>query len=173
MRNAKLIAISAIASAFATVFLTFGNWFTTFSLSGAFTASLCMMLPIAKKSYKGAVLAYLSTVVLTGVFSGFFTRWEALLPFAVFSGLHPTVNYFLEERKVNKILAVVLKDIWFVGTLLLTQLLTKIYVGENEFINKYIYPILIIAGALVFPLYDHLMGIFQRSVITIIKRLNL
>ncbi len=173
MRNAKLVALSAISAAFATIFLTIGNWFTSFSLSGAFMASLCIMLPLSKKSYKSALLTYLAALLLSGVFSGFFTRWDALFPFAVFAGLHPIANYFVADKGINKILALAVKDVWFVGALLLTQLLTRIYVGENEFLNEYIYPILLVAGAVFFPLYDYVAGTFQRSVDIIIKRLKL
>ena len=178
MKNAKVIALSAVTTALATVFLVIGNWFPTFSLSGAFMASIVMMMPLAKKTYKGAILSYLATVLLTGIFSGFFTRWDALFPFALFSGLHPIVNYFFSERSfsnklIAKILFVIIKDIWFVGVLIATHFLFEVYTGEVEFIRTYIVPILLIGGALIFPLYDYLMTRFQQMVNIIIIRFKL
>ena len=178
MKNAKVIALSAVTTALATVFLVIGNWFPTFSLSGAFMASIVMMMPLAKKTYKGAILSYLATVLLTGIFSGFFTRWDALFPFALFSGLHPIVNYFFSERSfsnklIAKILLVIMKDIWFVGVLIATHFLFEVYTGEVEFIRTYIVPILLIGGALIFPLYDYLMTRFQQMVNIIIIRFKL
>lgn len=173
MKNAKVIALSAITAAFATVLLVLGNFFTALSLSGAFLASIVMMMPLAKNSYKGAIFAYLAAVILTGIFSGFFTRWDALLPFAVFTGLHPIVNCFLESKNFNKIAGVIIKDVWFVGALVLTHVITKIYVGDNDFINTYIFPILIIGGAILFPVYDYIMASFFRMVVALIRRLKL
>ena len=173
MKNAKMVALSAISTAFATVFLVIGNWFTSFSLAAAMYASVAIMLPLSKKSYKGAILCYLASVILTGIFSGFFTRWDALLPFAAFCGLHPVVNSFLKEKKVNKVLAFAVKDVWFVGALVLTHVFTKLYIGDNEFINKYIFPIIIGGGALVFWLYDYVMGKLQTVVSALVVRLKL
>lgn len=171
MKNAKIIALSAVTTAFAVIFLVVGSYFPTLSLSGAFMASLTMMIPLSKKSYKGALLCFLATSILSMLVSGF--RWDAVFPFMAFTGLHPIANYFIKERNLNRILFTVLKDIWFVGAVVLTQLITKLYVGENEFLNKYIYPVLIIGGAIVFPLYDFLMMGFQRSIVAIINRLKL
>jgi len=178
MKNARMIALSSVTTALAVTLLTLGNWFPTLSLSGAFMASLVMMIPLAKNSTKGALFSFFATVILTGVFSGFFTRWDALLPFAIFSGLHPTVNYYFGEkhffkRPLGKVLFILIKDVWFVGALVLTQLLVEVYTGEVEFIRRYLYPILIVAGALIFPLYDLLMTRFQRMTIIIIKRFKL
>ena len=178
MKNAKIIALSAVTTALATVFLVIGNWFPTFSLSGAFMASVVMMMPLAKKTYKGAILSYLATILLTGVFSGFFTRWDALFPFALFSGLHPIVNYFFFERSFSnkiaaKILFIIVKDIWFVGVLIATHFLFEVYTGEVEFIRKYIVPILLIGGALIFPFYDYIMTRFQQMINVIIIRFKL
>lgn len=173
MKKSKIVVLSALSSAFATVFLVVGNFFPELSLSGAFLASLSMMPILTKRSYRGAVMAYLSTIILAGIFSGFFVRWDALFPFAVFLGLHPLVNVILEDKKVNKIVAIIIKDIWFVISLTLIHLVTKLYIGDNDFINKYIYPILIIGGALIFPLYDYYMKYMFKLMEKIIKRLKL
>ena len=178
MKSAKMIALSAVTTALATVLLVIGNWFPTLSLSGAMLASVVMMIPLAKNSYKGAILSFIATVLLSGIFSGFFTRWDALFPFAVFSGLHPIANFFFSQRsfannKVAKVIFIIIKDIWFVGVLVATHFLFEVYTGEVEFIRKYIVPILIIGGGLVFPFYDYVMTRFQQMIGMIIIRFKL
>ena len=173
MNKSKVVVLSALSSAFATISLVVGSYFPNLSLAAAFTASVFMMLVLVKRSYKGGIMAYLSTVILSGIFTGFFTRWDALFPFIIFMGLHPLVNVFLEDKKVNKIVAIIAKDIWFVVSLTLMHLLTKVYIGDNEFINTYIYPILIVGGALIFPLYDYMMEWFFKTLENIMKRLKL
>lgn len=178
MKSSRVIALSAISTAFTTIFLVIGNWFPTFSLSGAYMASLFMMIPLAKDTYKGAFLSYFATVILTGVFSGFFTRWDALFPFAVFTGIHPIVNrFFTSKGYVNtvlkKVLFIIIKGIWFIGTLILTHFLFEIYTGEVEFIRKYIVPIMIVGGALVFPAYDFVMTRLQTLTVAIVNKFRL
>ena len=52
MKNSKLIALSAIATAFSLIFLVLGATIPALDYSGIFMASLCVMLPLAKKSAK-------------------------------------------------------------------------------------------------------------------------
>ena len=173
MKSAKIVALAAMTSAVATIFLVIGNWFPTFSLSGALMASVTMMLPLSKKSYKAAIFSYLATVLLTGMFSGFFARIESLLPFALFSGLHPVFNEFWAEKKLNKALGFMIKEVWFVLSAFLCELLLGLFIGEIEVVNKYIYPIILIGGALAFPLYDMCIKYFQKAVKIIVARLKL
>ncbi len=173
MKESKIVVLSALSTAFATIFLVVGSYLPDFSLAAAFMASISMMPILIKRSYKGGILTYISTVLLAGIFSGFFTRWDALFPFISFMGLHPLVNTFFKEKKVNKFVALIIKDIWFVAALSLMHLITKLYIGDNEFINTYIYPILIIGGALIFPLYDYMMDWFFKTLENIMKRLKL
>ncbi len=173
MKESRVVVLSALSTAFATIFLVVGSYLPDLSLAAAFTASIAMMPILVKRSYKGEILAYVSTVLLSGIFSGFFTRWDALFPFISFMGLHPLVNAYLKEKKVNKIIALIIKDIWFVIALTLMHLITKLYIGDNEFVNTYIYPILIVGGAVLFPLYDYMMDWFFKTLENIMKRLKL
>ena len=173
MKIAKVVALSAMTTAIATIFLVIGNWFTTLSLTGALMASVTMMLPLAKKSYKAAILSFIATVLLTGMFSGFFARVEALLPFVFFSGLHPVFNEFWADKKLNKVLGFIIKELWFLLSVFLCELLLDLFIGENEIINQYIYPIILIGGAVLFPVYDYLMGYFRKAVGIIVARLKI
>lgn len=171
MKSGRQVAYAAVATALATVFLVTGELFVTLSLSAAFMASLAMMLPLSKKSYTGAILSYIATAVLSLLIAGF--RFEAVLPFAAFCGLHPTVNVFCEDKKVNKLLATVIKDVWFTGVVLLTYFLTDFTVGGNEFLREYIVPVLIVGSLVCFPFYDYAMLLFQRKLDVLIKKLKL
>ena len=95
------------------------------------------------------------------------------VPFAAFGGLHPIVNCFVEDKKINKIIALVVKDAWFVGACLLTFFVTDLTVGGNEFVEKHIVPIIIIGGAVFFVAYDYIFMFFQKKTNEIIERLKL
>ena len=56
MNNSRLIALSAIATALSIVCLVLGAYVDVLEYSALFMASLCSMLPLAKKSVKAAVL---------------------------------------------------------------------------------------------------------------------
>lgn len=171
MKPSRVVAYSAVTTALATVFLIIGEFFPTLSLSAAFMASLVIMIPLAKKTYLGAVLAYIASALLALLLTGF--RFQAVLPFAVFGGLHPIVNCFVEDKKINKIIALVVKDAWFVGACLLTFFVTGLTVGGNEFVEKHIVPIIIIVGAVFFVAYDYTFMFFQKKTNEIIERLKL
>ncbi|HBK02759.1 MAG TPA: hypothetical protein DDY77_07010 [Clostridiales bacterium] len=171
MKPSRVVAYSAVTTALATVFLIIGEFFPVLSLSAAFMASLTIMIPLAKRTYLGAILSYLASAILALLLTGF--KFEAVLPFAAFCGLHPIVNRFVEDKKINKILAVIVKDVWFVGACLLTFFLTDFTIGGNEFVEKHIVPIIIIGGAVFFVAYDYLFGLFQKKTDEIISRLKL
>ena len=98
--------------------------------------------------------------------------------YALFFGLHPTVNFIIREKKFNKIIGAILKAVWFVGALLLvytffSSFLTEGTILEREDVKKYVYLILTVGGALLFILYDLLMTRFQKFVDMTVARLNL
>ena len=92
MKKGRVIALSALTSAFGVIFLTFGAYFSTFDLSCLFMSTVSMMLPLSKDYVKGAFLSYLAIIFL----SIFLVAGKLYLPilFAVFFGLYPIVNYF-------------------------------------------------------------------------------
>ncbi len=172
MKRSGLVALSAIAVAFSVILLSLGAYVPVLEYSAIFMASLCVMLPLSKKSIKAALLTYVATSLLSALLIG--GRWEVLVPYVVFFGLHPIVNRFLEGKKVNRVVAVVLKDVWFVGTLLLVNLLfVEFFAFETEWAQKYIVQILAIGGALIFIVYDFLACRFQRAIDIMVARLRL
>lgn len=171
MKKSKIIAISALSSGFIVILLTVGAYFPTFDLSCLFMASLVTMLPLSKNSYPGATLAVIASSILSLFVSGF--RFQIVLPFFLFFGFHPLVNHLAQKKKFNKWITLAVKDVWFVLTLLLMQFLSEIIAIDIESIERFIYPILIVGGALAFFVYDWFMLRFQTYTDLLIKRLKL
>ncbi|HBF86853.1 MAG TPA: hypothetical protein DDW54_04145 [Clostridiales bacterium] len=176
MKNSKLIALSAISAALAVIFMTLGAFFAPFDISCMFMASMCMMLPLAKKSLRAAIMTYLASAVLCALFF-IAVKFEIVFGFVAFFGLHPIVNYFCREKKLNKILCEIVKAVWFVGFVVLLYVLSKNFlfddtVLENEIFQKYAYAIIICVSAAVFFVYDFVIMHFQRLVDLMISRLK-
>lgn len=137
------------------------------------------MLPLAKKSAKAGLMTYVATLCLSCLLVGATTsRWEIVIIYALFFGLHPTVNYFFREKKLNVVLATLIKTVWFVGVLILiynlfTDFLFDASFLQKEWVKKYIYLILAGGGAVGFILYDFLMVRFQRLVDIQVSRMKL
>ena len=171
MKNAKVIALSAVSAAVALLLLIAGAFFEILDLSCLFFASLAIMLPLTKDSRAGAFLAYLASAILGFVLTGM--RLQIIIPYVLFFGLHPIVNDFLQKKNVNRVLGTVLKTVWFVGVLFIVYYFTSFFVVENEIVKQYIVPILIVGGALFFLLYDLAMIRMQKSLNIIISRLKI
>lgn len=171
MKYSKAVSLSAMSCALAVIFLLLGAYIEVLDLSCLFMASLALMMPLAKDYKLGDFLAYLASVILSFLLTGM--RLQVILPFAVFFGLHPLVNYFQERLKINKILASVIKCAWFIGTLYIMYFATEMFTDTNELIKRYIHYVLIIGGAVAFFVYDYLMMRFQKYVNAIVKRLKL
>jgi fluoride ion exporter CrcB/FEX len=103
---------------------------------------------------------------------------EIVLTFGVFFGAHPAVSYILREKKVNNVISLVIKTVWFVGSILLIYTLFSAFLFEesllnNEVFKKYAYLILSIVGALLFVVYDLLIARFQTMLDRTIDKLKL
>ena len=109
------IALSALACAIATIFLTVGIYSAVLLFTGYLFACIALMLPLAKQSYRGYILAYLATCILALIFNvaGFID----LLPFIMFFGLHPLVNELQLKTRINRWVAFGIKAVWFDATL--------------------------------------------------------
>lgn len=149
------IAISALSCALATVLLTVGTYVPLLLFTGYLFGSVALMMPLCKGSYKGFVIAYLATVILTLVFNGF--NFFDVLPFAVFFGLHPLVNELQLKTKINVWLACFLKALWFDGAMYLTWWLVFEATTSIPFVDQYFLPILLIVGTAFFVFYDSTM----------------
>lgn len=98
------IALSAIGCAVAVCALTLGAYVDFLLAAGFLIAVFALMVPLAKDFVWGYVLALIATVILSFLFTGFVVGVMRLLPFVVFFGWHPLLNY-LQKKIYQKELA--------------------------------------------------------------------
>lgn len=171
MKNGKLIALSSLSTALGVVFLVIGAYFPMVELSALFMASVTVMLPLTKNSYKSALLAYGATAILAFVFA--VSRFHMSLLFLTFFGIHPIVNYFQMKSAKNLWFLFIIKCVWFIGVCFLMFYVFSMFIVEHELINKILPLVIIVIGTLFFIVYDYLMIRFQKMAEQIVKRLGL
>ena len=164
------IALSALACAIATIFLTVGIYSAILLFTGYLFACIALMLPLAKQSYRGYVLAYLATCLLAVIFNvaGFFD----LLPFIMFFGLHPLVNELQLKTKINRWVACVIKAVWFDSTMYVIWKFVFAMTTTIPFVDQYIFYIILIVGTPMFVGYDYLMYKWRFAVNMLVKRIT-
>ncbi len=171
MKDSKVVALSGLAGAFALVFIIIGGYFPTFNISCLFMASLMVMIPLAKDTVKGALLCYIAVFLLSFIFT--LGHFEISIAYGLFFGLHPIINY-LQVKKVKKTwIVIILKTIWFIIVAFLMFYVLKMFMVENELINKYLPLFIIVFGGLFFVVYDFALLRLQKNLNVIIKRLKL
>lgn len=172
------IALSAIACAIAAMALTLGSYFNVVFAAGYLFGVFALMLPLAKDMPRGAALAHVAASLLACLFN--LGGALKLVPFVMFFGLHPVVNYLQKKYVRQKWLHAVLyliKALWFDGTLLFFWFLTAPLFGVSELwfydtLNTYLYYFVFIGGTLAFAAYDFLIFLCQKSMNAIVYRLR-
>ncbi|MBE7088045.1 MAG: hypothetical protein E7370_00770 [Clostridiales bacterium] len=163
------ITLSAISCALAVIFLYLGTLNPYLLATGYLMGSVFLMLPLSKSFYLGNALAYLGTCILTLILGASARGW-VLVPFIMFFGLHPLANALATRFKINKILAFIIKDIWFCATLFVAYYLVLggvIGSSQNElfsFLNEYIWLAIPIGGTIFFIVYDAVIIRAQKVV---------
>ena len=164
------IALSALACAIATLFLTVGIYSDILLFTGYLVASIALMMSLAKQSYWGYVLAYIATCLLTILFSSF--RFWNVLPFVMFFGLHPLVNELQLKTKINRWVACAVKALWFDITMYLTWTFVFEITTSAAWINEYIFWIILALGSVFFVFYDYLSYRARAVVNTTVYRIG-
>lgn len=163
------IALSAMAAAIATVFLTIGVYSEILLFSGYLFACIALMLPLSKGSLRGYAFAYVVTCVLALIFNT--ARFFDLLPFIMFFGLHPLVNELQLKIKINRWLACGIKALWFDATLYVIWRFLFGMTTSIPFVDRFIVPIILVVGTVFFVFYDYLMYRCRASVNALVKRI--
>ncbi len=171
MKNGKLIALSALTTAFALVFIVFGAYFSSFDLSCLFMASVAIMFPLSKDSVKGAFLSYLAVTLLSLILVG--GKFYVTILYAVFFGLHPIVNYYQIKSGKTFSWLTIIKGVWFILTLALMVFLFKLFTVENPILNEYLPYAVVVGGAVFFLFYEIFMLRIQKATKILINRLKL
>lgn len=163
------IALSALACAIATIFLTIGVYSEILLFTGYLLASVALMLPLAKQSIRGYLLAYIATCLLSLLFN--IGRFFDLLPFIAFFGLHPLINELQLKIKINKWIACGIKALWFDGAMYLVWRFIFSMTTSISFVDKYFIPILLVVGTLFFVFYDYVSYKARAVVNTTVSRI--
>lgn len=164
------IALSALACALATIFLTLGVVSEVLLFTGYLLGGIALMLPLAKHSYLGYVLAFLSTCILSCIFASF--RFWDILPFLMFFGLHPLVNELQLKWKINTIVACAVKALWFDLTMYLVWKVVFAITTSIPAIDAYILPIILFFGTIFFIGYDYLVFGWRNVVMRLVRRIS-
>ena len=164
------IALSALACAVATVLLTVGVYSEILLFTGYLLGCIALMMPLAKKSYVGYALAYVATCILSILFNA--ARFWDLLPFIMFFGLHPLIYELQLKLKINRWLAFAIKALWFDATMYLIWRFTFDMTTSIEFVDKYIWLILLVGGTLFFVFYDYIMYKWRAIVNRLVRRIG-
>lgn len=167
----KIVALSAISSSLSVILLTIGHYISVLDISCILFASIIIMLPLYKNSIKGALFCYFSTLILTFFTTGL--KLSIIIPYGAFFGLHPIINEIQLKYKLNKWLFLIIKTLWFIGSLFLVYYTTTFFVDINEKYLKYIYYIIPIAGALFFIVYDAFIFLFRKRLQILLTNIGL
>ena len=168
--SAYEIALSALSCAIATIFLTVGAYSSVLLFTGYLLACVALMLPLAKQSYGGYTLAYISTCLLAFIFNA--GRFWDLLPFVMFFGLHPLVNELQLKTRINRWVACAVKALWFDATMYIVWRFVFAMTTTIPLVDKYIIPIILIGGTAFFVVYDYVLYQWRYAVNTLVKRIT-
>ncbi len=166
------IALSAIACAFAAAFLMLGSLNPFLLATGYLIATFALMVPLSKNFVWGAALGYLAA----GLIALPLCLWK-IVPYFVFFGLHPIVNY-LQRRFVKrtplKALCLILKAVWFDLAMWLSYYVLTTMAGFTfpDLFVQFFYYVIFIGGTLFFVVYDIMMFYCQRSADIAIRRIR-
>lgn len=163
------IALSALACAISTILLVVGVYSDILLFTGYLFASVALMLPLAKQSWWGYVLAYIATCILSFIFAS--ARFWDVIPFAMFFGLHPLVNEIQLKIKINRWLACGIKAAWFDATLWVIWKFVALTTGVT-YVDRFILPIILIVGTALFVLYDYASFRCRYAVNNLVRRIT-
>ncbi|MBO4251433.1 MAG: hypothetical protein J5911_02090 [Clostridia bacterium] len=114
--KSRVIAVSAISAGLVSVCLAIGIYFEPIDVLSLVLTSVFVILPLYLKSYKGAILSYLSGGILGLVFGWFNFLYSFVFPaYFAFFGLFPIIFCFLKEKKMNKYLFHAIGIVWTVA----------------------------------------------------------
>lgn len=165
------IALSGVSAAIATVFLLLGTINRPLLMTGYLLASFAMMLPLSRRFVWGSVMAYVASCVLAFLLGGGAFLYY-LIPFLAFFGLHPIANYLQMKYKIDRIVAYIVKAIWFDGMLALLWFFVCGGEVELAFVNEYVWWIIAIGGTALFYVYDYLMFTCQITINRLIYKIK-
>ena len=115
--KSKLVAISAISAAFASVFLIIGIYIPVIDVVMSLVASAFITLPLAAKSVKGSLLSFFVSIVISFFAGGTVASlYNLVFPsYVLFFGIYAVIDYAVTEKgKMPERVWYAVKLIWAV-----------------------------------------------------------
>ncbi len=165
MKKSYVIALSGISTALATMFVMLAVFVEPMTISFYVMSAICMMLPLSKGSYKGAILSCAATIILTVSIATI-----KALPFAIFFGPYTILSIFL-AKKLKWYYGLPIKLAWFNLVLYILYLVTGLLVIDFEALGvKLEYWAIALIGSAVFVVYDYLMQYVFKVLTYIVEK---
>ena len=157
MRNtaSNNMALSSICAALSTALLTIGFYLGIGDFIWYFAASFVFVPMICKRLLKESVCAFFVATVLGLIMVGF--NYIYILPFFVIFGYYPMLYYWSLIKIKGNALRKIIKLIAFEFGMFMMWRFTYLFVGETEFLEKYMLPILLVVGIVLFFMYDFII----------------
>ena len=167
--SAHEIALAALSCALSTIMLIVGVYSELLLFTGYLLGCIALMLPLAKKSYRGYALSYIATCILAFIFGA--GRFLDILPFVAFFGLHPLINELQLKVKINRWVACAIKAAWFDFTMYLIWRFVFAITTTLPFVNEYFLPLLLVFGTAFFVFYDYAMYRWRATINVLVDRI--
>jgi hypothetical protein len=166
----KQIALSALSTAFATIFLTLGAYIELIDLPCTILASFFVMLPSCKGWHKYGFLTFLASAILSFIFYGFNIYSLVFPSFILLFGLYPFGKNFIESRVKNANTAKGIMLLWVVVAFYIILFYYIFLIGGSfgklsEFIERFKWLLCVAYGvvAVVFYfVYDRFVNEFYK-----------
>lgn len=163
----KIIALCGIATAFGVIFILIGVFVPLLDMAMFMTASMCLMLPLYKNYLKGAALTYVCISVLAFLFSG--ANFFAIMPYIIFFGYHPILNYLQMKFKIDVKISVAINCLIFNIAFYFIFNFSKIFI-DSDILDKIPYVLLAVFATVIFIIYDLAFKNLQLKANQIFKR---
>lgn len=154
MRNtaSKNMALASICAAMSTTLLTLGFYLGVGDFIWYFAASFAFIPLLCKRMLRESVIAFFTATTLSLSLCGF--NYVFVLPFAVLFGYYPMMYCYFALKIKHGFVRKALKLLVFEIGMFLMWRYTYLFVGETEFLEKYMLPILLGVGVVLFFMYD-------------------
>lgn len=157
MRNtaSKNMALASICASMSTMLLCVGFYLGIGDFIWYFFASFAFIPLLCKGLLRESVVAFFATTTLSLALCGF--NYVFVLPFATLFGFYPMMYYYLALKVKKNAARKTIKLLVFEFGMFMMWRFTYLFVGETEFLEKYMLPILLFFGIVLFFMYDYII----------------
>ncbi|HPE94635.1 MAG TPA: hypothetical protein PLT66_01020 [Bacillota bacterium] len=166
----KITAIGAVCAALSCIFLTAGYYLHFGEFIFYLLASLPAMALLYYDSKIGFALSFAAACAVTLITTGF--GYIYILPYFMLFGHYPLTCWLFTRSGMKKRIATVLKLIIFEVGLVLTWRFTELFTVENEMLRRYMLPILLVVGVVVFFMYDEVIRRLEIMSARLMRKLD-